>query len=456
MIAWFTAPQALSQEPRYDEHQVDSLDPSIRPPRGRASMTARRVGARRWFEQRWLLDTAIRTDGLEWDQPRVAYTVRPMGVDGIADFQVAQSRIHKFADMVPVFRQLAFRRERLGRAAEADGHLITARDHYFIAALLYVTAEWPIWEDIPLLTELDDRKNDCYVSYARLADHHVERLDVPFGDGFIPAWLHLPPGYQDGQRIPAVLSCGGMDAPKELNVALHGDKFLDRGFAVLAIDGPGQGEAAVRGVKFAPMSWIEAGDALMAVLLDRPEVDPDRIVAFGLSFGSYWMTQLAATQPRLKGTAVGLVCHEPSGHTIFEMASPTFKSRFMWMSGYEYDETGFDRDIAAKLDLAELVTQMKVPWLVVAGDEDELSPIEHTYELAARCPAPVALLVYAQGRHALSLPTASCALGPQWLAYAADWLLDRVHGIAATDRFDYVLPTGDLERRRHPKEARDR
>jgi pimeloyl-ACP methyl ester carboxylesterase len=412
-----------------------------------------KAGSRRWLDQRWLLDSILRTDGLEWDQPRVAYTVRPMGVDGIADFRVAESRIHKLADMVPVFHDLGARREALAREAEAANQLVTARDHYFLAALLYVTAEWTIWEDTPLLTKLDDRKNECYSAYARLADHHVERIDVPFEDGLIPAWLHLPPGYEGG-RLPTVLSCGGMDAPKELNVSLYGDKFLQRGFAVLAFDGPGQGEAAVRGVKFKPTNWTDAGEALMGFLLDRPEVDPDRIVGFGLSFGSYWMTQIGATQPTLKGCAVGLVCHEPGGHMIFEMGSPTFKSRYMWMAGYEYDEAGFDRDIAANLDLTALVAKMEVPWLVVAGDEDELSPVQHSYDLAALSPGPTSLLVYAQGRHALPLPTPSCALGPQWTGFAADWLLDRVTGVPAEERFDYVLPSGQLERRPHPKEAR--
>ena len=36
------------------------------------------------------------------------------------------------------------------------------------------------------------------------------------------------------------------------------------------------------------------------------------------------------------------VCHEPGCHTIFEEASPTFKKRFMYMSGIT-DEAEFDK-----------------------------------------------------------------------------------------------------------------
>lgn len=408
-------------------------------------------GPRRWHEQRWVIDSVLRTDGLEWDQPRIAYTLRPMGVDAVPDFRVAESRISKFADMTPVFTELAERRQKLAQAAENAGRSVAAREHYFHAALLFATAEWPIWEDTPQLVDLDDRKNYCYAAYGRLADHHVERVDIPFGDSFIPAWFHLPPGYQ-GEAVHTVISCGGMDAPKELNVNLYGDKFLERGFAVLAFDGPGQGEAPIRGVKFTPTAWVDAGNAILAWCRDRAEVDNDRIAAFGLSFGSYWMSQIAATQPGLRGAAVGLVCHEPGGHMIFEMASPTFKARYMWMAGLEHDEDSFDK-MAQEIDLRPLMSGMQVPWLIIAGDEDELSPMEHSYDLARRCPSPSPLLVYQQGRHALSLPTPSVALGPNWLTYASDWLLDRVNGAPAEDYVDYVLSTGSIERRPHPKEA---
>lgn len=408
-------------------------------------------GPRRWHEQRWVIDSVLRTDGLEWDQPRVAYTLRPMGIDATPDFRVAQSRITKFADITPVFTDLAELRQAKAEAAEKNGRPVAAREHYFHAALLFASAEWPIWEDTPQLVDLDDRKNHCYSSYARLADHHVERVEIPFGDSFIPAWFHLPVGYAGGS-LPTVISCGGMDAPKELNVNLYGDKFLERGFAVLAFDGPGQGEAPVRGVKFTPTAWVDAGDAVMGWCRSRTEVNDDRTVGFGLSFGSYWMSQIAASQPSLRGSAVGLVCHEPGGHMIFEMASPSFKARYMWMSGLERDEEAFDV-MAEQIDLRPVMSKMSSPWLVIAGDEDELSPMEHSYDLARSCASESPMLVYQQGRHALSLPTPSVALGPNWLTYAADWLLDRVNGLPASDYVDYVLPTGAVERRPHPKEV---
>ncbi len=41
---------------------------------------------RRFDEQRWMLDVAISTAGMECDQPRVAYTLAPCGTEAAQDF----------------------------------------------------------------------------------------------------------------------------------------------------------------------------------------------------------------------------------------------------------------------------------------------------------------------------------------------------------------------------------
>ena len=277
----------------------------------------------------------------------------------------------------------------------------------------------------------------------------MQRFELLFGKARLPVLLHMPVGYGGG-RVPTILASGGMDSRKELLVAQYGERFLTRGFAMLAIDGPGQGEAPLLGAYVTEDNWIEAGEVLMKFLLGRPEVDPDRIVAFATSFGSYWMTQVAATQPRLKGCAVERCCHEPGCHTIFEAASPSYKKRFMWMSDL-HDEAAFDR-MAAKMDLRPLIGQMTVPWLNVIGEKDELSPIQHTLDLVARCGSPSPIIIYEGERHALS-GASSLVLGPKYGPIVADWLWDRVNGRAAEEYLDYITSDGRVERRPHPRQS---
>ncbi|MDO8595534.1 MAG: prolyl oligopeptidase family serine peptidase, partial [Sulfuricaulis sp.] len=273
--------------------------------------------------------------------------------------------------------------------------------------------------------------------------------ELPFGAGALPVYLHMPVGYSGG-RLPAILATGGMDTRKEQVVAQYGDRFLERGFAVLSVDGPGRGEAPLLGAYASENNWIEAGNVFMRFLLGRPEVDPDRIVAFGTSFGSFWMTQVAATQPRLKACACALCCHETGCYTIFEEASPSYKHRFMWMANI-HDEAAFDR-MASRMDLRPLIGGMKMPWLNVIGEKDELSPIRHTLDLAAHCGAPAPIVVYQGERHALS-GAASTVQGPRYMTLIADWLWDRVNGRPAEEFLDYVTNDGRIERRPHPRQT---
>ena len=405
-------------------------------------------GPRRWREQRWLVDETIRTQTIEFDQPRLIYHLAPVADDlSGADMAVIRNGVKKVADHVPVVRSVAERRERRAREAEDGGHPLSAGAHWYAAAQLWAMACWPVWEDDRLAHELDEKKNAAYLAWGATARHTVERVDVPFGNRTLPAWFHVPEGATG--PLPTLLAIGGMDAPREVVVSRVGDPWLERGFAVLAVDGPGQGEAAVHGVHVSDTAFVEAGEALVAWLRARPEVDEGRLVCTGTSFGSFWMTQIAATQPVFQGCAVALPVFEPGARTIFESAAPTFKARHMWMAGLWDDEAAFDR-MVARYDLRPLLDGMSVPWQVVGGAADELSPSSWVAEMARRCPAPSSLTSYAGGRHSMT-ETPAAALGPSWRGLTVDWLHDRVLGRPAADENRLVTPAGQVVELPHPR-----
>lgn len=396
---------------------------------------------KRWEQQRWLLDAVIRTVGVDWDQGRSYYLQAPCGPDAATDFQGIRTRVQRFDDIAREFTRAAERRERMARAAEAGGHGVTAGENFYIASVLYGGAQWPIFENSAENLRLNDKKLECYRRYAEHADHSIERVEIPFGEASLPGWLHLPSGYAGG-RVPCVLAVDGMDGFKEMLVTLHGDKLLSRALAVLALDGPGQGECTTRGLHVTGDNWLEVGRATFPWVRSRPEIDPDRIAVYGISFGSYWATQLAASADRVAGCAVALVCHEPGCRTIFETASPTFKLRFMYMAGYE-DEAEFDR-FAQTFSLHGVGARLHCPYLVVAGERDELSPIEHTYRLLQEVEGPKELMVYQGEKHGLSATTASF-FGPDWASHVADWIDDRLGGRSeARSRHLFVDMSGNV------------
>jgi pimeloyl-ACP methyl ester carboxylesterase len=406
-------------------------------------------GARRFHEQKWLLDAVISTVGLDWDQLRMAVSVAPSGFEGIGDWAVIVASVKRYDEITPGFIAGAERRSERALRAEESGDVVTARESYLIAAIYYGVAQWPIDEINELNIELNARKVECYGRYARLAHHRIERVEIAMGEHVIPGWLHFP---LHGQPpYPVVIMLPGMDTFKEKLVWAYGDKTLERGMAALAIDGPGQSEALIRGLRITADNFGAAGVACLDWIDRRDDLDSDRVGIFGRSFGSYAGTVMGnAVGSRLRGVAVGLPCHEPGFFTIFEQASPTFKNRFMFMAGYD-DEDAFDKFIQ-EFDLCTRVSSLTCPYLVVGGELDELSPIHHTYKLATHVPGPTELVIYQNERHAPGRSPAA-QYGPHWYSTMADWLAARVRDrdTPAGNLFRYVTSSGKVEERPFPK-----
>jgi fermentation-respiration switch protein FrsA (DUF1100 family) len=397
---------------------------------------------RRWQAQRWLIDNVIRTVGMDFDQNRSGYLAGPCGPDAAGDFQIIRQRIQKFADFAPAFETAARRREERARAAEGQGRLVTAREHYFTAAIQWGAAQWTVAENNDTNLFYNQRKVECYGRYGHLADHHVERVLIPFRDKALPAWFHLPPDYR-GERVPTIVAIPGMDSFKETSVTLYGDRWLTRGCAVLALDGPGQYESPVLGVYVTVQNWVDAARIVFDWVAARPEVDVDRVGVIGNSFGSLFGTIVAGAEPRYRACAVSGVIHEPGCHTIFEEASPTFKQRFMYMAGYE-DEDPFD-EFAKSLTWEGWAERIRCPYLCLAGEADELSPLVYTERLLAALTVPRLLVVYQDARHSLGA-SPSTTLGPSPRTLMADWMVARLAGQAMESERWNVEASGRIAR----------
>ena len=397
---------------------------------------------RRFSEQRWLIDNIIRANGIDWDQPRSLYLSGPCGAEANADFAGIRERVKKMADIGPAFEAVARRREAKARAAEDADRKVTARDNYFMAAIHWAAAQWPYDQNDETNIAFNQKKRECYGKYAALADHPVEPVWIPFQGKAIPAWLHLPAGYRGG-RLPVVISIPGMDSFKEAMVALYGDRWLNRGIAVLAIDGPGQYEAPMIGLYFSVDAWAAAGPVVVDWLAARPEIDAERIGVSGLSFGSFFGTILAAHEPRVRACAVMSVCHEPGCYTIFEEASPTFKKRFMYMSGIT-DEQTFDA-FRQTITWEGHAERIRAPYLCVAGEAEELSPLVHSERLVAALKGPKQMVVYQESRHSVgNVPSAN--LGPFPPILVADWMADRLAGKPFPSERWYVTSSGQINK----------
>ena len=111
----------------------------------------------------------------------------------------------------------------------------------------------------------------------------------------------------------------------------------------------------------------------------------------------------------------------------------------MWMADYD-DEDAFDK-FAETIDLRPIVPAITCPVLIVAGEQDQLSPVEFSYQLFDLIGAPKEILVYEGANHAVA-DAPSVALGDDPREYLADWLAARLDGRPLESARAFVDSTG--------------
>ena len=95
------------------------------------------------------------------------------------------------------------------------------------------------------------------------------------------------------------------------------------------------------------------------------------------------------------------------------------------MADYE-NEAEFDK-FAKTIDLRPFVPAITCPVLILAGEQDQLSPVEHSYNIFDLITAPKEIVVYEGANHSVA-DSSSVALGDNPKDYLADWLEARLLG----------------------------
>jgi dienelactone hydrolase len=392
---------------------------------------------KRFNEQRWLLDNIIEANGIDWDQGHTSVVIRAGGPSTAPEMDELKKRVKRLVDICPAFEGLAKKRE---KEAEQAADKSTAREHYFCAAMYWATAMWTIDELNDQIKLQNDRKRENYDKYIAVADHKIEWVELPYRGKSLPGIFHLPPNYQAGSKVPAIVAISGMDGFKERSVALK-DGWMDRGYAVLAFEGPGYWEPPLRGLYIDVQGWTEAAKTVADWLANRPEVDATKIGMTGSSFGSFFTAIMMAADARFKACAVTGTCYEPGGETIFNQASPTFKKRFMFMSGIT-DEREFD-DFRTTIDWNGYAQNIKGAYMVACGEYDQLCPTEHTEAFMKALGGPKQLLVYEGGNHSIAMTTATTK-GPEPRRYQGEWMAARLEGKPFQSERWFVQADGNI------------
>jgi dienelactone hydrolase len=432
-VANAVAPAAAAQTPGAG-YAARGRDWSHRNPKGEPVV-------KRFDEQRWVLDNVILANGIDWDQSHTAVAIRAGGPGAVPDMDELRKRVKRLVDIAPAFETLAKKREAMAKDSEQTGNKTVARDNYFLAANYWASAMWTIDEVNQKLMTLNDKKRENFDKYMALADHHIEWVELPYRGKSLPAIFHLPANYQSGAKVPAIVVVSGMDGFKERSVALYKDAWMERGYAVLAFEGPGYWEPPLRGIYVDVPGWTEAAKTVADWLGRRPEVDAGKIGMTGVSYGSFFTAIMMAADSRYKACAVLGTCYEPGGETIFNRASPTFKKRFMFMSGIT-DERDFD-EFRKTIDWSGYAQKVKGAYMVACGEYDQLCPLEHTEAFMKALGGPKQLLVYEGGNHSIAL-TAATQNGPEPRTNQGEWMAARLEGAPLRNERWFIETRGNI------------
>lgn len=289
----------------------------------------------------------------------------------------------------------------------AEGNALEATDRtqanadYIRAWRLYSFGRWPIPAS-PGKQRSYAKAIEAFLAHARFWDPPLEVVHIPFEASEITGYLRVPKNAHG--PVPLVIAVNGLDSRKE-DLSESFSAILPFGVGFLAIDGPGTGQA--------PIKASETAERMLSRVLDyvqsRPEIDKNRIVMHGVSWGAYWATKMAIVErTRLKGASA----QSPPTDAFFQ--KDFLMHSLLGNREYLFDQVPalmaiFD-GVKTTDDLAEIFPKMSLlkqgllgrpmaPMLIIGGVLDTQVPISDLYLLLSKGDVPKNAWINPQGGH---------------------------------------------------------
>ena len=313
-------------------------------------------------------------------------------------------------DWVAVCEDLGDRAAEHARRELAAGHTTTARQFFRNAEALYRVGQYG-------LTDLTDEKLrlyrklvDAFGEAAHLENPPFEEVNIPYRDFTMHGWIQLPASVRQNQPIVVVIP--GATGFKE-ETAAEAQYMVDRGLAVLNIDGPGQGVTC-----YFNHGCLEIGiERAYRAMVDFLEADGrfGEIAISGRSTGGYYVARAAATDDRLAACVINGGSYYPA--EILNVR-PWYVRKFAILFGVDDDAMG---DLFPRMTLEGLAERIACPLLIVHGEHDPIFTVEGVQRIHDEARSTdKEIRIYPGAGH--------CANGSETEAYAgmADWLADRL------------------------------
>jgi dipeptidyl aminopeptidase/acylaminoacyl peptidase len=324
----------------------------------------------------------------------------------LADFEEVTASLERWDDWCAAWSKRAAMHEDLGKDSLEKGFKLTAGEHFVRAAIYYHFAKFVFVQDVKQMRAAHMKAVETYSAALAFMRPPGERIEIPFEGKTLKGILRKP----NSSKPPVVVMAPGLDSTKE-ELHAYEEPFLARGMAVLAIDGPGQGEAEYD----IPIcgDYERAGTAAVDWIETRADLDSKRLAIWGVSLGGYYAPRAAAYEKRFKACVAlsGPFDWAEIWDTLPALTKDTFRVR-----SHSGDEKQA-REKAGQLTLRDAAKEIACPLFVVAGRQDRLVPASHAERLAKSVSGPVELLMVEDGGHnANNRPYRYRSRSADWLA----------------------------------------
>jgi 2,6-dihydroxypseudooxynicotine hydrolase len=303
----------------------------------------------------------------------------------------------------------AARYEEYGEQALAEGHDRSAGRWLWLGSLCCQYAQFRWFDEKRWVGQ--QRKVELYQLAAPYLDPPARRVSLRLDSLQIPGYLRRPT--QANGPVGCAVLLGGLDSTKEESF-LFENMLLERGLATFTFDGPGQGELLDQ----VPLAsdFARYTSTVLDYLVMHPDIDGQRLGVLGRSVGGHFALQSACLDPRITA------CVSWGGFVVMDSFDrETSVDRRLWQHATRAPSEETAREIVQdRLDIRELLPQLRCPTYVLHGARDEipLSQVALLQELTSN--AQLTIVVEPAGDHCCH------NLGPAPRVRMADWLADHL------------------------------
>ena len=312
-------------------------------------------------------------------------------VNGVAasDFHDVVGSVTRWEDWCRAWSERAAIHEAMGREALEGEHFVSAREHLCRASVTYHFGKYLFTQNIAEMKAAHKKAVECLDLALPHLDPPGERVAIPYEGKTLAGTLRKPKG---ARKPPIVLMTMGLDSTKEELLTFE-TNFLDRGMAILAFDGPGQGEAEYdfpirhdyENVVGPVIDWLST----------RDDIDTGRVGVWGISLGGYYAPRTAAFEKRVKAAVAN--CGTFNWGALWDKLPDLTRDAYIVRSHSETADEA--REKAFQLNMEGVAGKITCPLMVIAGGLDKLCPPEDARRLATEAKGPTELLVIPDGNH---------------------------------------------------------